>query len=268
MGDEVPAANGAVPGGAAASAQSTQDLLADIFGATSLDGTAGSPTSPQSALRSTNNDIMSLFGNSSPTPSTSAPAPPRPAQPANDVDFFGIGGSSAPAASPPQPQSYTAYEQNGLRLSFIPNKDPAKPNVVNISAQFTATTGSPISGVNFQAAVPKTQRLQMLAISNSDVAAGATETQQLRVAFPAGVGPLVFLLGRLLTFLPLDPSALTDSARLHVGRSGETGPDRFFVPARGHCVALQHACVRVDAYGQSGCCHCAARTSVQRSQVS
>ena len=41
----------------------------------------------------------------------------------------------------------------------------------------------------FQAAVPKSQRLQMHAISSASVAPGRTETQQMRIS-GAGAGPI------------------------------------------------------------------------------
>jgi len=40
--------------------------------------------------------------------------------------------------------------------------------------------------LNFQAAVPKSQQLQMLPMSSPDVNPGATETQQMRVVAPVG----------------------------------------------------------------------------------
>ena len=75
------------------------------------------------------------------------------------------------------------YEKNGLKITLTPTTNPARPEIVNITARFTAT-GANVSGVNFQAAVPKTHKLQMQAISNSDVVPGATETQALRVMVP------------------------------------------------------------------------------------
>jgi len=42
------------------------------------------------------------------------------------------------------------------------------------------------AGLSFQVAVPKTQQLQMLAISNPNVNPGSVETQQMQIKAPAG----------------------------------------------------------------------------------
>jgi len=55
-----------------------------------------------------------------------------------------------------------------------------------IQARFQVTGGSPASSINFQAAVPKAQQLQMLPMSSSNVNPGAVETQQMRVIAPVG----------------------------------------------------------------------------------
>jgi len=55
-----------------------------------------------------------------------------------------------------------------------------------ILARFQVAGSTPVMGLNFQAAVPKSQQLQMLPMSNPDIYPGATETQQMRVMAPAG----------------------------------------------------------------------------------
>ncbi|WOO77074.1 AP-1 complex subunit gamma-1 [Vanrija pseudolonga] len=201
IGDDIGSApaNGA---GSAASLQSTQDLLADIFGSSDVSAAPSAAASPTAAAppRSAAQDIMSLFDSSpasaspqasspppassgagslfdlvTPTPTSTAPAPapaaaPRPAQP--------------PAQQAPQLQSYPAYDKNGLKITLTPRVSPTQPGVVQILARFTST--APIQGVNFQVAVPKTQQLQMQAMSKSDVLPGSTETQQMRILAPAG----------------------------------------------------------------------------------
>lgn len=175
MGDEAATSppGGGVPGGAVSS-QTTQDLLADIFG-----GGAGDATSPAVSQppKSSVNDILGLFGTSS-TPASQAPTSSIFN---NDI----IGGASAEAL-PVLPISYVAYDQNGLQISFVPQKAPNADNILNVTAQFVANGLGPIQNVTFQAAVPKTQKLQMLAISNPDIMPGITETQQLRIMFNPG----------------------------------------------------------------------------------
>lgn len=177
MGDESAAGAGGAGAGAGAAAaaavpaQSAQDLLADIFG--SSDATSAPSSSGASAAAKPSdpvNDIMSLFGSTSLSPQatgasnasndlftamrstspggstpTAPPAPrsPAPAAPAP---------SAAPAASA-GPRALEAYDRNGLRITLTPVRDTNNRMVVNILAKFTAT--QPVSGVNFQAAVPK-----------------------------------------------------------------------------------------------------------------
>lgn len=196
MGDEGAdgSAPGAAPGGAAmpaAQQQTTHDLLADIFGSGDAAASAGPAQAQAQAPQSAVNDIMSLFGSTSLSPqptgassasadlfssmSTSTPSAPSPAPaPAR---------SPAPTPSAAGPQALEAYNRNGLVITLTAVRDPSNRLVANVLAKFrnASAGGSAISGVNFQAAVPKTQRLQMLAMSRQDVAPGATETQQLRV---------------------------------------------------------------------------------------
>lgn len=172
MGDEVAAPATPGPGSAMVSAQTTQDLLADIFGG----GDVISPSASQPA-KSSVNEILGLFG------TTHAPVAPPSAS-----SIFGddILGSIATETIPSLPPSFVAYDQNGLQISLVPHKAPNVDNILNVTAQFVANGPGPVSNVNFQAAVPKTQKLQMLAISNSAVSPGITETQQLRIMFGPG----------------------------------------------------------------------------------
>ncbi|KAI9639440.1 adaptin N terminal region-domain-containing protein [Dioszegia hungarica] len=196
IGDEAPSAGGPATNGST-SGPSTHDLLADIFGSSSDSTPAASSATGGSS--NANADILSLFGSSSSTPATSGPPPRQPAQSSGSNSLFDLGdsSSSAPPAPTPAPapapaptqqrqqlQSYPAYEKHGLKITLTPRTAPGQPGMVQILARFTSSEGA--QGVNFQVAVPKTQQLQMQAMSNSDVAQGGTETQQLRIAAPPG----------------------------------------------------------------------------------
>ncbi|KAJ3711048.1 adaptin N terminal region-domain-containing protein [Lentinula raphanica] len=191
-----------------------QDLLADIFGSSGSTSTPGPSTGatspPQKSQQSTIDDILGLFGN---TPSTTAattatpPAgfmaassPPPPSMASNPLSAFSIPSSQSPAPAPPAPApaaaptppaaprltSYTAYEKNSLKITLTPQTSAAKPGVVMILARFQVSGGTPATGLTFQAAVPKSQQLQMLPMSNPDVGPGSVETQQMRVIAPVG----------------------------------------------------------------------------------
>lgn len=146
MGDEVnnttPHGNGGAPTSTVVSSQTTQDLLADIF------GTGGDPP-PTSAPKSSVNDILGLFDTNPSTPATTPMTQPQPTSSMFDEEM--MGGKMVEE----KPQSFVAYDQHGLQISLIPSKDSNSPQVLNITAQFVANGLDPIQNVNFQAAVPK-----------------------------------------------------------------------------------------------------------------
>ncbi|KAG1735529.1 adaptin N terminal region-domain-containing protein [Suillus lakei] len=191
LGDEVIPSTPVINGQAT---HNNQDLLAEIFGSSPA---APSPTpgrtssiSPQ-PQKSSVQDILGLF-DSSPSPASPAPAP----SPATSA--FAIFSSQPQSQAPPQPSpqqqqppaprltSYTAYDKQELKITLTPQTSAARPGVVNIMARFQVSGSNAATGLNFQAAVPKSQQLQMLPMSNSDVQPGTTETQQMRVMAPPG----------------------------------------------------------------------------------
>ncbi|KAF7356703.1 AP-1 complex subunit gamma [Mycena venus] len=167
-------------------AQNNEDLLRDIFGGGS-DQPASSAPAP--APRSTVDDIMGLFGPGPSAPATSSPAAAAP--PSNPMSAFNIPATQTPQAPPPQPAaprltSYTAYEKNELKITLTPQTSAAQPGTVMILARFQVSGSSPATGLSFQAAVPKSQQLQMLPMSNPDINPGSVETQRMRVVAPVG----------------------------------------------------------------------------------
>ncbi|KAG1780857.1 adaptin N terminal region-domain-containing protein [Suillus placidus] len=191
LGDEVAPPTPVVNGQAT---HNNQDLLAEIFGSSPA---APSPTpgrtpsiSPQ-PQKSSVQDILGLF-DSSPSPA-SPPIAPSPATSAF-ATFSPQPQSQAPPRPSPQEQhppaprltSYTAYDKQELKITLTPQTSAARPGVVNIMARFQVSGLNAATGLNFQAAVPKSQQLQMLPMSNSDVQPGTTETQQMRVMAPPG----------------------------------------------------------------------------------
>lgn len=255
MGDEGSTSTDATVATNGVKQQTTQDLLADIFGGMGDEpssSSAAAMASPSAgAPKSTMDDIMGLFGstdngtsnhNNNSLAGLASPTSVPSASSGSGLDGLDLLGSSqsygssiatttspstrnsAAAATPPptttivtpQQQNYSAYDQKGLRVTLTPNVNPARPEIVNITARFEATSSTAITSVNFQAAVPKvrkdgrvseyhrsspslyfsfpfffppilqSQKLQMLAISNSTVSPGKAETQQMRVMAPKG----------------------------------------------------------------------------------
>ncbi|KAG6333060.1 hypothetical protein ID866_6029 [Astraeus odoratus] len=180
LGDDVSSPNQQING---QPAQSNQDLLAGIFGSSALSTT--SPSQP-STHKTTIQDILGLFD----SPNPSAPA----ASATNSSSPFTLLQTQAPTPPPQPPQppaaprltSYTVYEKNEVKITLTPQTSAARPGVVNIMARFQVTGSTSASGLNFQAAVPKSQQLQMLPMSSPDIHPGATETQQMRVVAPPG----------------------------------------------------------------------------------
>lgn len=167
--------------------QNNADLLADILGGgSSISSPPPQTTSPPPNQHS---NIMDLFNSSAPA-STSSPAPS-----ASQDLFGGMGGMNGMSSPPPQslssppPQQampgQEAYSKNGLQISLQTRRDA---NSVQILARFkNSSSMSNLSGVVLQAAVPKTQKLQLQAISSSDLGPSATATQQMKVSSVSGV---------------------------------------------------------------------------------
>ncbi|KAJ8494790.1 hypothetical protein ONZ45_g13122 [Pleurotus djamor] len=177
----------------AAPAQNNQDLLAEIFGSSST--SSSTPTSaptPAASQKSSVDDILGLFGS---TPAAPAPppaaAPPSFSQTPPASQFLVSTPQVPPAAPSSQPPAarltaYTAYDKNNMKITLTPQTSPSKPGVVMILAKFQINGPNPATGMNFQAAVPKSQQLQMLPMSNTTVNPGSIETQQMRVVAKPG----------------------------------------------------------------------------------
>lgn len=154
-GDDIPTSTSPPLNG---QAQSNQDLIMSLFDSTpEMPSNASSPPPAAQPPRSAHDDIMGLFG---PGP-TSSPAP-APTPPSNN-DLSSLFQAQSPVTSPPpQPQPsaaprltpYTAYDKNELKITLTPQTSAARPGVVNILAKFQ-TAGASVTGLNFQAAVPK-----------------------------------------------------------------------------------------------------------------
>ncbi|KAF7552700.1 hypothetical protein G7046_g7327 [Stylonectria norvegica] len=146
------------------------DLLADILGgSTSPAPTSTSPPPQQSNVTS----IMDLF-DAGPGPSSSSPA-----LPSSNLDLMSSGSSAPP--QPQAPAGIPCYDANDLNLTFQLQRNAE--GMIQVVAKFRNTSGSAyLSNVGLQAAVPKSQKLQLLSISSANVAPGAEATQMMRVS--------------------------------------------------------------------------------------
>lgn len=159
----------------------SSDLLADILGGSAAP-LGGASASPPPAQQSNVSSIMDFFG-ASPAPST-----PSPAGGGSGLDMLGQAASPPPpqqSLSTPQTGGIPCYDSNGLKVTFQVQRNAE--GMVQATARFQNTTDSPLSNVGLQAAVPKTQKLQLLSISSSELAPGAVATQMMRVSGCKGV---------------------------------------------------------------------------------
>lgn len=180
MGDPTASAR---PNGTSNGPAQNVDLLSDIFG-------GGNPSSSPSISQATSPppsnvaNIMDLFNTTS-TPVHNQRQPPTGQSSSLDI----LGNTSAtPQATAPTtsgPQTHLAYDKDNLHISFQLRRDA---NVIQLLARFRNTgSPSPLSGVNLQAAVPKSQKLQLQGLSSSELSAGQEATQQMRIMSVSGV---------------------------------------------------------------------------------
>uniref|UniRef100_A0A0B7JVW3 AP-1 complex subunit gamma n=1 Tax=Bionectria ochroleuca TaxID=29856 RepID=A0A0B7JVW3_BIOOC len=162
---DVPGASTPTTGGPA---QNNSDLLADILSAPNTPA----PFSPGHQQQSHTASIMDLFG-------SGGPASPAPTQASSNFDL--MGGSTA--TPPPQAQAtpgHPCYNANDLNVTFQIQRNAE--GVIQALARFQNTSGSAtLSNVGLQAAVPKSQKLQLQSITTADLAPGTEATQAMRV---------------------------------------------------------------------------------------
>ncbi|OAR05809.1 hypothetical protein LLEC1_03775 [Akanthomyces lecanii] len=149
---------------------SNSDLLADILG-----GGLNSDSATALPTQSNTSSIMDLFGSG---PGSSAPS----ATPSSS----GLDILSQPTTSTQQEvsagtQGIACYQANDLNVTFQVQRNAE--GMIQATAKFQNTSGSAtLSNVGLQAAVPKSQKLQLLSISSTTLPPGAGATQMMRVS--------------------------------------------------------------------------------------
>lgn len=160
--------------------QNNADLLADILG--------GGPSIPSQPNQSTasNNGIMDLFSSQSTTTTASNGLSSQSTQQPASADLF----SDLPSPTP-QPgtastlQVHQAYTKNDISLTMQVQRPGG---VAHITARFRNVSHlDRFSGVGLQAAVPKSQKLQLNAINKSNLEGGEETVQMMRVSAVGGV---------------------------------------------------------------------------------
>lgn len=154
--------------------QNNTDLLADILGG-STSPPSSSPAPPQSNMSS----IMDLFD-------SSAPAQPqsRPTVPSTDL-FSGMSSPLPQQPATPTIPTHPCYEKNDLNIVLQLQRNAE--GIVQVLARFrNSSLRQSISAVALQAAVPKTQKLQLNAMSSPELGPGAEATQSMRITGSKG----------------------------------------------------------------------------------
>ena len=175
MGDDTGGASLPFHGGQPSSKNA--DLLADILGGGEPAPLSHANGAKQAPAPSAVGSIMDLFD-----------AQPAPASSIATASSTGIlSGLSSPsaAAAPPAAPAHTAFRQADLHVSLVVSRTP---QAIGVQARFQNTSAvARLSQVNLQAAVPKSQKLSLQAISNAAIEPGRGATQGLRVVGVNGV---------------------------------------------------------------------------------
>ena len=161
------------------------DLLADILGGTSVSSpTSASPVANGSSQNNMSS-IMDLFDSgSSSTPQPQAQRPQAQTSSSNDL-FGGMSSPTPQQQQPPSTPTHIAYDKNDLSVTFTVQRGA---QAVQILARFKNQSAFENFGaLNLQAAVPKSQKLQLQAISSAELVGGQEAQQQMRVTSVQGV---------------------------------------------------------------------------------
>lgn len=180
--------------------QNNADLLADILG-----GGPSIPSAPAQITSSNNNGIMDLFSPQSPTNGLSSPPPQQSTSASNDL-FSSM--SPPPPQSSASTQAHLAYQKNDMLLTLQVQRNGG---VAQVLARFhNASNFSRFNGVGLQAAVPKSQKLQLNAVSKAEMEGGEEVTQGMRVSAVTGALPAKLRLRLKVSYTKEGTTPVTD----------------------------------------------------------
>lgn len=157
------------------------DLLADILG-----GSNTLSSLPAQSSQSNTDSIMELFNNPNPNSLNGLSSAPQ-------QNYSGSADLLSNLSSPPPQNSsspgpgipHQAYNKNAMILTLQVQRNSGNAQIL---ARFRNTSNfDRFSGVGLQAAVPKSQKLQLNAISKAELEGGEEATQQMRITAVTGV---------------------------------------------------------------------------------
>ena len=162
--------------------QNSADLLADILG-----GGPSIPSAPTQTTSSNNNGIMDLFSSQPATNGLSSPAPQQTTSASNDL-FSSMSTPPPQTSASASAPAHNAYQKNDMLLTLQVQRNPG---VAQVLARFHNTSNlSRFSNVGLQAAVPKSQKLQLNAVSKAEMEGGEEVTQAMRISAVTGVSDI------------------------------------------------------------------------------
>ena len=169
-------------GSATNGSKNNADLLADILG-----GNEGPSSVNAQSTQSNPSSIMDLFNSTNSTTLDGFSSPPPQQNSSSSANLFSNTSSPPPSSiSPAAPgHAHQAYNKNSMLLTLQVQRISGNAQIL---ARFQNTSNlDRFSGVGLQAAVPKSQKLQLNAINKADLEAGEEAMQQMRVAAVSGV---------------------------------------------------------------------------------
>ncbi|EED20006.1 AP-1 adaptor complex subunit gamma, putative [Talaromyces stipitatus ATCC 10500] len=184
-GSDVPSVSS--PTGANGVSANTADLLADILG-----GGSGTSSPAPPAATSNTAAIMDLFGsNGTPPPARPQTQSPLPTSASQDL-LGGLGGLAISTPPPPTAAAaggHTAFNKNDLLLTLQVQRNASGSGAQVLVRFRNQSDFTRITNVGLQAAVPKSQRLQLSAITKADLGGGEEGTQVMKIAAVSGALP-------------------------------------------------------------------------------
>jgi AP-1 complex subunit gamma-1 len=164
--------------------QNNADLLADILGGTDFSST------PAKSGAGNTGSAMDLFDSQKPPSTNGLSSASRQKAPSSTelLSSFASGTPQTSGSSTNSVLSHSAYDKNSILLTLQVHR---ASGIAQILARFRNTSNfDRVSGVGLQAAVPKSQKVQLSAINKSELEAGEEATQQMKVTPVTGVSCL------------------------------------------------------------------------------
>jgi AP-1 complex subunit gamma-1 len=164
--------------------QNNADLLADILGGTDFSST------PAKSGAGNTGSAMDLFDSQKLPSMNGLSSASRQKAPSSTelLSSFASGTPQTSGSSTNSVLSHSAYDKNSILLTLQVHR---ASGIAQILARFRNTSNfDRVSGVGLQAAVPKSQKVQLSAINKSELEAGEEATQQMKVTPVTGVSCL------------------------------------------------------------------------------